>query len=253
LSLRLSNTAVDTPSFHTIAECRDVGRNANHRVKELRELGYINRLGVSGKNDVLIMHLHPCRQEIASGINETNRIDDRHGWTIHLRAIDTKLLGKLARLAAIEKHRARNSRRYGLSLSIFADPALSEQVEAFAREIAGDTSDDDIYQLARRVAAAQIDLQRMRNARHQLLCDELADPYYEPRADTRAKMKVIKQLLTPKPADVPLPAFIEKYLTTTPEGPAKLAAILSGETKQLAAMDRYERRALSRHKPLYTL
>jgi hypothetical protein len=145
-------------------------------------------------------------------------------------------------------HAARNSRRYGLSLSIFADPALSEQVEAFAREIAGDTSDDDIYQFARRVAAAQIDLQRVRNARHQLLCDALADPYYEPRADTRAKMKVIKQLLTPKPADVPLPAFIEKYLTTTPEGPAKLAAILSGETKQLAAMDRYERRALSRRK-----
>ena len=64
----------------------------------------------------------------------------------------------------------------------------------------------------------------------------------------RAKFKVMKQLLTPKPADIPLPAFIEKYLTTAPEGPAKLAAILSEETKQLAAMDRYERRALSRRK-----
>ena len=58
----------------------------------------------------------------------------------------------------------------------------------------------------------------------------------------------MKQLLTPKLADIPLPAFIEKYLTTTPEGPAKLAAILSEETKQLLAMDRYERRALSRRK-----
>jgi hypothetical protein len=33
-----------------------------------------------------------------------------------------------------------------------------------------------------------------------------------------------------------------------PEGPEKFATILSGETKQLVAMDRYERRALSRRK-----
>ena len=61
-------------------------------------------------------------------------------------------------------------------------------------------------------------------------------------------MRVIKQLLTPKLADIPVPAFIEKYLITTPEGPAKFATILSEETKQLLAMDRYERRALSRRK-----
>ena len=93
---------------------------------------------------------------------------------------------------------AHNARRRGLSLSVFADPVLSEQVEALAREIAGEPTNDDIYQLARHIAEAQIDLQRVRGARHQLLCDAL---------DTRAKMKVIKQLLTPKPADVPLPAL----------------------------------------------
>ena len=54
---------------------------------------------------------------------------------------------------------ARNALRHGLSLSVFSDPALSEQVEAFAREIAGEMADDQIYQLARRVAEAQIDLQ----------------------------------------------------------------------------------------------
>ncbi len=45
---------------------------------------------------------------------------------------------------------AHNVRRHGLSLSVFADPALSEQVEAVAREIAGEPSNDDIYQLASR-------------------------------------------------------------------------------------------------------
>ena len=74
---------------------------------------------------------------------------------------------------------AHNARRHGLSLSVFADPALSEQTEAVAREIAGEPTNDDIYQLARRVAEAQIDLQRVRDTRHQLLCDALADPYYE--------------------------------------------------------------------------
>jgi hypothetical protein len=57
---------------------------------------------------------------------------------------------------------ARNARRHGLSLSVFADPVLSEQVEAIAREIAGGPTDDNTYHLARRVAEAQIDLQRVR-------------------------------------------------------------------------------------------
>jgi len=58
----------------------------------------------------------------------------------------------------------------------------------------------------------------------------------------------IKQLLTPKLAGIPLPASVKNFLTTTPQGPAKFATILSEETKQLLAMDRYERRALSRRK-----
>jgi hypothetical protein len=117
-----------------------------------------------------------------------------------------------------------------------------------AREIAGSAANAEIQELARQVAEAQIDLRRVRNARHRLLSDALADPYYESRAITRAKMGVIKQFLKPKLADMPLPAFVEKFLTTTPEGPAKFATILSEETKQLLAMDRYERRALSRRK-----
>jgi hypothetical protein len=46
---------------------------------------------------------------------------------------------------------------------------------------------------------------------------------------------------------IPMPA-LSKYLTSTPQGPEKLATILSQEAKQLVAMDRYERRALSRRK-----
>jgi hypothetical protein len=77
-------------------------------------------------------------------------------------------------------------------------------------------------------------------------CADLNDPYYDSEANLREKMKVMRQSLTPKLADIPVPAYVENYLT--PQGPAKFATILSGETKQLLAMDRYERRALSRRK-----
>jgi hypothetical protein len=41
---------------------------------------------------------------------------------------------------------------------------------------------------------------------------------------------------------------LRKYTQSRPEGPQKLATILADKRKQLAALDRYERRALSRRK-----
>ena len=143
---------------------------------------------------------------------------------------------------------ARNARRHGLSLSVFADPVLSEQVEALAREIAGEPTRDDIYELARRVAEPQIDLQRVRYARHQFLADRLNNRYYDKsRASTREKVAVLRNLLRPRAPEIPV-AVLSEYLNRTPQGPEKLATILLQETKRLQALDRYERRALSRRK-----
>jgi len=46
---------------------------------------------------------------------------------------------------------------------------------AFRREIAGPDANASIQELARRVAEAQIDLRRVRDARHQLLFNALRD------------------------------------------------------------------------------
>jgi hypothetical protein len=142
---------------------------------------------------------------------------------------------------------ARNAFRHGLNLPVHSDPALCEEVEAFAREIAGTGANAEIQELARRVAEAQIDLSRVRFARHQLLSHALNDPYYGSIENMRKKVALMGSLLRWNASDLPL-ATLMKNLASTPEGPEKFAAILSQEAKRLLTMDRYQRRALSRRK-----
>ena len=139
---------------------------------------------------------------------------------------------------------ARNALRHALSLPVCSIPALSEEVETLAREIAGRGANAQTQELARRVAEAQIDLHRVRSARHQLLFDTLNKENYESYANMRMKVKLLRALLRPNPPDISM----EALEFATPQGPDKLATILSGEAKKLLAMDRYERRALSRRK-----
>jgi hypothetical protein len=155
---------------------------------------------------------------------------------------------------------ARNALRHGLSLPVCSIPALSEEVEALASKIAGPGANAETQELARRVAEAQIDLRRVRSARHQFLCDTLSMENYESYANMRMKVKLVRMkvrllrmkvkllraLLRANPPDISMEAL--EFATSTPQGPDKLATILSGEAKKLLAMDRYERRALSRRK-----
>ena len=97
---------------------------------------------------------------------------------------------------------SQNARRHGLSLSLFADVNYSKEIQRLANELIAENSSKEIIELARRVAEVQMDLVRIRWARHDLLM----------RTD-----KSIHQI----PEDV---------------------------LQQLAAIDRYERRALSRRK-----
>jgi len=62
---------------------------------------------------------------------------------------------------------------HALSLPVCSNPALSEEVETLACEIAGPDANAETQDLARQVAEAQIDLRRVRYARHKLLSDAL--------------------------------------------------------------------------------
>src|SRR5262249_12333367 len=65
-------------------------------------------------------------------------------------------------------------------------------------------------------------------------------------ANMRMKVKVLRALLRPNPPNMSMEDLEFATSTSTPQGPHKLATSLLGEAKELLAMDRYERRALSR-------
>src|SRR5262245_18954535 len=108
---------------------------------------------------------------------------------------------------------AQNSLRHGLSLSIEADQALSVEVQNLAREFAGEEATPEILEQARRVAAAQIDLVRIRQARYDLLARNGPAPSRSASPESSNKL-------------VPPPSILA----------------------ELIAIDRYEQRALSRRK-----
>jgi hypothetical protein len=112
---------------------------------------------------------------------------------------------------------AQNARQHGLSQDILADPALGQDVEELAQRIAHEAQRPDLIDLARRVAEAHVDVQRIRRFRHERL---------------EAAMLADRQDGAPPRV----------------RGADELAAALESLTKELKAVDRYTRRALSRRK-----
>jgi len=123
---------------------------------------------------------------------------------------------------------------------------LSEEVAPLARDIAGAGATPEILELARRIAESQIDLRRVRSARHDLLAGALCDPDYGSPAAERKNAKLaieadkLKAQLASSPHLTPLISSLltrlESSLQSSPEGPQKFVTILADMTRQLAAM-----------------
>jgi len=153
--------------------------------------------------------------------------------------------------AAGKARAAQNAFRHGLNVSVLSDPLLAPEVEAMAREICSSDVDAETLEWARRIAEAQIDLNRVRSCRRRLLTRLLGDPDYQPRQVNKQRFRLLNWVLGGRrPRDLPIDVDAVKEMVSPkpPEGEEKLAVILEERISELAVLDRYERRAMSRRK-----
>jgi len=143
---------------------------------------------------------------------------------------------------------AQNARKHGLSVPALSDPLFSKATDALATELAGEPANADIRELARNVAMAVLEVGRIRAARHQLLFKAMDDPEWDTHANRQAKDRVVFRCARGAGALTPMPKEVVEYVYSRPEGAEKFAMILEERRSELLALDRYERRALSRRK-----
>jgi len=117
---------------------------------------------------------------------------------------------------------AKNALRHGLSLSVLNDPAVAAEVETLAPQIAGTDVVGEVVLHARRVAEAQIDVQRVRLYRQRRMVQALNGTAGTLRDEAVGARKA--------------------------PSPDAFAAAIGNLARELEALDRYERRALSRRK-----
>jgi hypothetical protein len=145
---------------------------------------------------------------------------------------------------------ARNALSHGLAISVWADPSCSAQVEALTALIAGEGAEESRLSLAHRIAEAQVDLIRVRAARIRLLARG-TDPTEEHLTESYRMLKVATVLLRDygKAGDADThPSSRLDSLYRPLSAAERDAAVIGDAAKQLARLDRYECRALSRRK-----
>ena len=125
------------------------------------------------------------------------------------------------RTKAGKSRSAQNALRHGLSISSYTDTAYLAAIEPLVREITGENASFELRELAQTIVAVQIDLVRARQARHQTILNFINPPVLDDEEGFDA-------------IDLEINAANREAATNI--GP------------RLEALDRYERRALSRRK-----
>ncbi len=146
---------------------------------------------------------------------------------------------------------ARNAFRHGLNISVVSEPALAPQAEALARGLACSDLGAEGLEWARRIAEAQVDLDRVRLARRQAIERMLSDPGDESAGDpqmVRLLGPVLDRLERDEARAIEAEAIRQALHPGPLEADARLAAILVDMRVEFARLDRYERRALSKRK-----
>jgi hypothetical protein len=147
---------------------------------------------------------------------------------------------------------AANALRHGLTISVYSEPALAPQAETIALRIAGPNTDAKALGWARRIAEAQVDLNRVRSLRRLAIARMLSDPRCDSPFGPTQEIRLISRFLDRVGRDTVTASDIDtmdEVLHPKPlERDAKLAKILVDKDSEISRLDRYERRALSRRK-----
>jgi hypothetical protein len=125
---------------------------------------------------------------------------------------------------------------------------MSQAVAALARQIAGADAAPEIQELARRIAEAQVDLQRVRDLRHDLISRALGNPDYDSRTNQGKKLTTALRVIRMCSRCEHVAEQDVKFLFSTLSEPDRFATALTELARRLPALDRYERRAQSRRK-----
>jgi hypothetical protein len=151
-----------------------------------------------------------------------------------------------------KRRAARNALKHGLAVPVRADPSLRERVEALSSLIAGEGASATRRALARRVAEAQVDLDRVRAARFALLARGVGGGTWD-LAGTRPRAPDPGPAAPAAPGDRPAakrgetPPCARSGLRLA-VAPRPADAVLHDVARWLAGLERYEARALSRRR-----
>jgi hypothetical protein len=120
-----------------------------------------------------------------------------------------------------------NAHRHGLSVPICTDPVLAAEAEALIRNLAGAASSPQLLAQARHVAEAQTEVDRVRRRQRDLM-----KLFHDQGDDEANRTKAVELSKAQSAGDV--------------DDSESMAVILATLVLELHALERYERRALSR-------
>jgi hypothetical protein len=150
------------------------------------------------------------------------------------------------RSGAGKKRASRNACRHGLTLSITSTAASAKQLDNLVRKIAGDTEDAIIFERARDVAQAELDLARVRQAKVALIERASAFGALDPPRVSSSVTRTIRLLNRLNRGRFILPKPIDSSATMPPHEPERSAEAVRRVLRELRKLDRYERRAAAR-------
>jgi hypothetical protein len=117
---------------------------------------------------------------------------------------------------------------------------------ALAQQIAGTEAGPEREELARRIAEAYVDLRRTRGLRHELICRALSDPDYDSRKNRNKKVTTALRVIRRCSRCEDIAEEDVKFLSSKLPEPDRFATVFAEIARWFPALDRYERRALSR-------